>query len=510
MSTIEIEDVGPVTEFNYEMQGHGLHVLVGRRGSGKSTILRTLERVAGGDPAMPGKRDGAKNGKVTAFGRTLKISRTVREEGELQVDGLGDLDIAALHTPKFATPEVRDKNRIAALANLGGATAGVEEFVALVGEDDWNRLISPNVKATVDVCEMAGRVKRAIDAAARTVEKDAADADGAAEVLERMNDGIEIIPGVDVPALEKVAAEAMSERVALGMKSEAALKAKAAHDAAVEQFEKMEAVDVAAVKTENEAAVQNAQDDYDNEVAEQKPVAERVAALRAELQEVERQAVLLATRVSNASTMLTECRAHAEHQIREAEEQAWQREALRQAVAATAPEMVSQSEMDAAKVVEDAAAKVVEKAKLSIAASERARKAAEAREVSSSAKARAEKLRKAADRVMSVRTNSIGRIEGCPLSVKSDTDGNPRLYVGDVEFDRQSDGERWGVILPIAIQKAGLVVLTQAAFGEMPPSMRADIDAQAKAHECDVITAVSQDCDLKGMTYEEFKKIGAV
>src|SRR5262249_10937389 len=143
----------------------GLFVLRGAHGSGKTTILRTVQLATDGDTGTrPIKRDGVRAGEATVAGKTLRIAKQIRQEGELSVDGIGDLSIADLHTPAFDKPETRDKHRIKALARLAGVEADASLFHRLFEtRERFERLISADAMRTDDLVEMAARIKRAAE-----------------------------------------------------------------------------------------------------------------------------------------------------------------------------------------------------------------------------------------------------------------------------------------------------------------------------------------------------------
>lgn len=144
--TIEINAVGPVVEFEYELAEPGVHVITGDHGAGKTTILRTVELATGGRVEKPTKMDGAKSGSATIAGKTLKIGKVVREEGELSLQGLTDLDLSGLHTPKFLGPHTRDAHRIKALARLAGVAADPALFHELLGcREEFDAVVDADV-----------------------------------------------------------------------------------------------------------------------------------------------------------------------------------------------------------------------------------------------------------------------------------------------------------------------------------------------------------------------------
>ncbi len=70
MVELNIKDIGAVEEFSYDFASYGLHVLKGKQGAGKTTILRVADIIANGNTDFrPGKRDGAPRGEATVAGQ---------------------------------------------------------------------------------------------------------------------------------------------------------------------------------------------------------------------------------------------------------------------------------------------------------------------------------------------------------------------------------------------------------------------------------------------------------
>jgi energy-coupling factor transporter ATP-binding protein EcfA2 len=96
-------------------------VLTGRNGSGKSHALEAVSAATTGK-GKPPLKDMAKSGVVSVPGVTMTVSRSVRRQGELQVETLeGRLSIADLVDPGFVDPERADAKRIKALVGLSKA-----------------------------------------------------------------------------------------------------------------------------------------------------------------------------------------------------------------------------------------------------------------------------------------------------------------------------------------------------------------------------------------------------
>lgn len=230
MTSISVKNIGPVIEFEYELKQTGLHILYGKQGDGKTTILRTAQLAVNGTVGTkPTKRDGAKNGEATIAGKTLRISRVVREEGELEVEGLGDLDITAIHSPSYNDAKTRDKYRIKSLVRLSGVRADITLFYELVGgRQEFDAIVDVAASETDDLVEMAGRVKRAIEKRALEAEKNAETAQANALAKTDQLEGVDLdAPHDEVKLqteLEQAIAQNAETRLQRGMADDAIRK----------------------------------------------------------------------------------------------------------------------------------------------------------------------------------------------------------------------------------------------------------------------------------------------
>lgn len=508
---INVRDIGPLEEFSYSLREYGLHLLLGPQGCGKSTTLRTVELAINGETSLkPAKRDGSKSGEATIAGKTLKISRTTREEGELTVEGLGDLDITTLHWPRYEKPEIRDKYRIATLCRLAGLKGSVEDFKKIVTEEEWNTLIGPKVQITDDVVELAMRVKRAIDGAALNVEKlaDTAEANAVAET--KLFDGIDTSGS---PPDEKTLADAYAAAVANQQRLEGAAKACEASNAAVEAARKslamIPAVDVAGVERDVEADVKAAEEEHQAAIRATMSATAEVDRLQAALHDAIDAAAAARRVETTASAHLETMKLSAKEQVTAARQAMEQRRVHEQAIQAAATSGPTLDELaDAAVAVEVAQSLMMQGQKVRTAIKAKgvhdehlAKKKALSKQ--------AGKLRDAAKAALAVLGDAIKKIPNCPLAVIETTDGDTRLVVSSGRseqefFDELSDGERWKMIVPLCLGPDRLIVLPQAAFGEMAPSTAAMLDEMIREQKAYVLTARADDVPLQGMSYREW------
>lgn len=112
---IELDSIGSIRSAKILIpKDGGVVVLTGRNGSGKSTALDAIQSAMTGK-GKPPVMDMAKSGSVRVAGITMTVARSVRRQGELQVETLeGRLSIADLVDPGFVDPERADAKRIKA------------------------------------------------------------------------------------------------------------------------------------------------------------------------------------------------------------------------------------------------------------------------------------------------------------------------------------------------------------------------------------------------------------
>jgi len=499
---IQVKDVGAVVEFEYQLSGPGLHILKGKQGAGKTTVLRAVElAVDGRCDVRPQKRDGATRGEAIIAGHTIRISKQVRTEGELSIEGLGDLSIAELHSPKFDRAETRDKHRIRSLVKLAGVKADASLFRTLL--PDWfDEVVPSDSLRTDDLVDMAARVKRAIESEALRVEKREETAQANARAQAAIAEGVD----VEVEHDEHVLQNAL----------ETAMQAYAAANAEWKGLERRarDAVDTAtrAEDARNKlqqigggTTVSDAEEVFRAADTELEGVAKVLERLEAKLREANEAFRASQARFDAAGAALNAARREEALHIE-------LHAAIDAAKDLTAP---TKEDFDRVSANELSARNALSAAKSAITQGATVRAAIAATEASAVHLEKAKRLaieartlRGAAQDTQNILTQSISQIDGCPLSVRLSEAGDPRLVIAtdrsDEEyFDELSDGERWQVVVGIAAKANRLIVLPQAAFGELAPSTRMQLHALAQRNSCYILSAVADDCELHGEAYEQ-------
>ncbi|MBK8184304.1 MAG: hypothetical protein IPK63_16060 [Candidatus Competibacteraceae bacterium] len=462
MKNIEIKNIGPIASVTIPVpEAGGVVVLTGRNGSGKSHALEAVSAATTGK-GKPPLKDMAKSGTVSVPGVTMTVGRSVRRQGELQVETLeGRLSIADLVDPGFVDPERADAKRIKALVGLSKAD---------ISEGDLHGFPANLIKdlSLDDPVAAMSELRKRLNIGANEYEKlSAKDEAAAAGILESMTGDLDT--PLDPAAAQDRVTAAIRAVDALQKQSELSEAAKARIEAARERLAELPDVNVdkalqEAARLEVETAQKKARalqlkTEYEEALAQYKQSAEDLRIAGAHYDSKSEQAKL---------------RSELERQIQEAHVDPPSADALANAAA----------ELEAAK------ASQAQAAQQQVMMQQRER--ADALKFSAQEYAdEAKELREKAKQTDEVLSEIVAEIPACPLRV---VDG--RLVTdtkrGATFYSDLSAGERWRIALDIAIQAVGtggLLVIPQEAWEGLDPANRAAIDAQAKAAQVVVLTA---------------------
>ncbi len=462
MQEIQIKNIGPIASVTIPVpEAGGVVVLTGRNGSGKSHALEAVSAATTGK-GKPPLKDMTKSGTVSVPGVTMTVGRSVRRQGELQVETLeGRLSIADLVDPGFVDPERADAKRIKALVGLSKAD---------ISEGDLHgfpeNLLS-GLSLDDPVSAMAELRKR-LNIGANEYEKLSANDEAAATaILESLAGDLDT--PVDPTAAQERVTAALRAMDALQKQAELAEAAKVRIAAARGRMVELPAVDL------EEALLEAAR--LEDETAQKKALALELKA------KYESALADYKTSMSDRDTAI----AHAE----DAKAQAKLRDELERQIQEAHVEPPSQDALSAATAeLEAAKAEQAKAAQQQVMAQQRDRADAltlSAKEYADEAK----ELREKAKQTDEVLSEIVSDIPACPLRV---IDG--RLVTdtkrGATFYADLSAGERWRIALDIAIQAVGtggLLVIPQEAWEGLDPANRAAIDAQAKSAQVVVLTA---------------------
>lgn len=176
--TIDVTNPGPIEGvFSIDLSpGPGAYEFRGRRGSGKTTLISSIDWLAGHKVDVT-LHDGALSGKVEGFGVVAPIGGRKRRKGEFELDTIDaeKFSLTDLVDPPGKTPEVRDAHAIKALAVLSETKADPALYYDIAGgQAAFDTL---GIAETTDPVMLATRIKAAFDKlgtqAARTAEAEA-------------------------------------------------------------------------------------------------------------------------------------------------------------------------------------------------------------------------------------------------------------------------------------------------------------------------------------------------
>jgi len=185
---IEIDDVKAIVHLTLPIpEGGGVIVLQGANGCGKSTALDAIATAAGAKDRGLTARDGAKFGKVSAPGVTLRVAKSTTRAGELELQSIeGKHSIDKLVDPGFVDPEASDRARIRTLIQFAGVDPDIGIFSGIEGYDH----AKDHVVESGDVLKIAANLKDEIEKLARSAENSVADATAKASMLYEQSQGI--------------------------------------------------------------------------------------------------------------------------------------------------------------------------------------------------------------------------------------------------------------------------------------------------------------------------------
>ena len=218
-----IEGIGPIRgPFTVPIpEGGGVVEFLGDQGVGKSTALRTINKLLGGDDDIS-VNDDCQKGQAKGFGCVLTVGKSTRRTGQAVFQILeGRFSIADLADPGIADPAAADRHRIKALVQLSGAHANPSLFDELVDPDDRAEVLKPESLRKDDLVTMAAAIKRDLESAARKAEDTAENLDGQSRAKRTTQEGIDMDAECKASVLQAALEEAIREESSLKVKVQA-------------------------------------------------------------------------------------------------------------------------------------------------------------------------------------------------------------------------------------------------------------------------------------------------
>ncbi len=472
LDPIEIEDTGAIVKAVIPAPTSGGVVrLRAKNGAGKTTALNAINTALSGSGSLP-VRDGAKMAKFEGLGITLKVGRTTRRSGELEVESIsGKLDIGELIDPGFAKGDANDARRIKQLLHLGNVVPDSSAFHSLAGgPEKFKEIADEKTIAAGDIVLMAERLKRDFEAAARKKESTVQQLIGQEFALREQAGEVSREEPHDLEALRKAHADAIRVHASLEGRFQQCATAAAEAEKARARLAEIDAGANAAIPTPEEAEAKLGE------------AADNLDSLKRQLERYQRLVATAQRDHGLAKAAADVARKHAE---------------LVAGLKAQASAKVagpSQADLLEAANHRDAAAAAVERGAVVRDALDKLDKADEVKRQAVAITKEAEALRGAAGAVDETLSSLLSKV--CDrLQVEAG-----RLVLeterGKTFFNDLSPGERARIAVDIAVESLGegaVVVLKQEAWESLDPHNRRAIDKAARERRLLIYTAEPSD-----------------
>lgn len=481
MSELTIENVGPIEGLTIQIPDEGgICVLRGRNGRGKSQGLAAIEHAVSGRGKLA-VRDGAKKGEVSACGVRVTVGRSTRRSGELEVESLdGRLSPAELVDPQIKSPDAADARRIKAIVQIAGTKPDPSLFWALVGgREEFERLIGTAAIASDDLVQMADRIKRDLEAAARSEESKAEHALGRARGAREAASGIDASQDCDPQELQT----ALESAVQLDARLKA--EARAAEDARRERRHAEDALE-------------------DAELSYHGPSVPAAQAARDEANERFVQAKVELARAETAAKAAQAAAAAAERELVAATSHADTTAQWRSTLSKSLPQEVSRVQLSQASQAVQEARERLEQGVLIRKARQHLQDAQRSANESTEHDREAARLREAAKGTDEVLTGVVaetgwpGRVEAGRLVHHTKR--------GATYFGELSRGERYAIVVPWVVRRIGrpgLFHLDQEAWEGLDPQNRRMLAGLLAGSGVVMITAeCSEDDEVTAEVYK--------
>jgi len=492
--SLNLENIGPIERIEATLPECGIAVLRGCNGCGKTTVLETV-RTGLGALGRLSLRDGAKRGRAEVLGLEVRVGKTTRvpDRNELEVlaiDGRGDIGIVV--NPGLQDPMAADARRIKELAALMDLAPDPTIFHRVLGgQEAFDAVVAdPKIGQSADIVQMAGRIKRAIEAVAKLEENQQETLRQKACSLQKAIEGIDLDLSHDATALQTALEETVGQKARLAEETRGLLQRDVERQEAERMLEEAGSRYTGPTVTQAEAHL--------NEAAVRKEAkGDELTGLQRQIDELSRRRAEVDTEYREtyrqetaAERALVAAREHADAVA------GWQATITAmvcdpdQLCQRQATEETAQQEVNAAR-------QAIEQGALVRRAITQQHDARVATQAAARHGSEAQRLRNAAAEVMEI----LGELLDCEgLTYRAG-----RIYVqhpirGETLYAELSDGERWALAGPWVVKMlspAGVGTICQEAWQGLDPVNRRNLATVAAKARVLLITAEATDGSLR-------------
>jgi len=467
-------------------QDGGITVLKGECGSGKTTSLDAVKTLLGNRVPSLTPNDTLGKGYVRGFGAEVKIGKQVRRSGvplnELEVQHIEDrFDLSQIVDPGMKDPEANDAVRLRAIVQNSGVTIDPEEFTGLVPENIDIDLSA--VENSSDPVEMASKFKRAVQAHALAIEKEAKPIQERATACQLSCEGVDLLGECDAEKLSEAYSQAVTNKAKLMEQRGAAQKMAESVKRAESRIADLNAsyTGTPIELAEKEVEKQNREVELARELLEAAKKRLEKATSERSLAEKERDRALDHETALNAMKLVLD----------EADSMGSGPSDEEIEVASQAAQAAGEA-LSIGEAVRNAKSKHAEMLELTKRANLLIQQATSLRETAAQS-----------DEVLS-KAITVPGVSWYGSRMLYETDGNKEL------FDRLSEGQRWRVAVDTAVIGLGelngdgtrLSVLKQEAWQALDTKLRDHVYDLVKAGRINIVTGEVSDGPLRAEIYE--------
>lgn len=486
-STVVIDHIGPIEYFEIDFSyGYGAYELNGTKGQGKSTVLDSLDLMAGRRLFLT-VTDGFPSGSVRGFGVIVPVGGKKRRRGTMSLNALDaeKFSIADIVSPQVKDPEAADVQRIKAMVSLRNVQAEPADYFDLCGGRAGLEALVPEDKlSTDDPVLLASRVKEALEAKARVHEATAKHEATHAESYKIRVEGVDLTGESDANALQQALDAAKTVEITLRQQQKAYQVDQDRRQNARAALEAAKAGYTGPSLDEAQGALQTASANVSAADAKVRELTELLASAKAALSDARQQEVSAERAMASARHHLEVCTAWSE------------------ALEADPVAVVAEQDLLAASQAVAASQQALEQGV-------RIRDAMQASATARRHAAEADRQREIAEQYRAKALGVFDVLSGlvrCPGMKIESVQGAPRFVVihprrGKMLYHDMSDGERVYTAIEAvvdALQSPAVLTIAQRLWQDLPPADRLALHQYAMKHRLYIVGAqVTDDQELR-------------